>query len=358
MATFAQVVGVVPTRPFGQVGAAEPQIGCIAPPRRTVRKMPERREPNANVYGVATILRIDSATAEVLRAFGAAGISCLVLKGPAIAGWLYDAAEPRYYVDSDMLVCPDDIAHAEHVLGQLGFVKRFDDSRMPDWWREHAGEWVRETDGVPLDLHRALPGVGVDERKAWSVLAAETDTIEIAGQDAPVLAIPARSLHIVLHAAQHGEASGRPLSDLERAIAQLEESAWRDAVHLAARLEATHALSAGLRLTPSGRDLASRLGLPAPGSVAATLAAGSAPPVALGIEQLVRARGVRARAAILWHKLFPPAEFVRHWQPVGTESRLGLARAYVRRPFWILRQLPRALQTWLGARRRVRRGDS
>ena len=161
---------------------------------------------------------------------------------------------------------------------------------------------------------------------------------------------------MVLHAAHHGEAWGKPIADLELAIARVDEATWREVAALARRLEATEPLSAGLRLTRDGTELATRLGLPAPSSVTVALLAGSPPPVALGIEQLARARSLRERAAILWHKLVPPPEFIRHWQPKGTDTTVGLAKAYVRRPFWILLQLPRALRTWLRARRRVRSG--
>lgn len=311
----------------------------------------------ANVHAVATGLRIDSATAEVLRAFAAEGVRCRLLKGPAIAQWLYEPGEPRYYIDSDLLVAPADLKRAEVVLERLGFVKRFDDSRMPEWWREHASEWLRPSDGVPLDVHRSLHGVGVGDDEAWSILSASPANVPVAGLDAPVLAASARALHVALHAAQHGEAQGRPLADLERAISRLDEGLWSAAARLAERLEATEALSAGLGLTAPGKELARRLGLPAPSSTAVMLHAAGPPAVALGIEQLVRARGVRARVSIIRHKVFPPPEFIRHWQPVGTDSRAGLARAYARRPFWLLRHTPRALRTWLAARRRARRGD-
>src|SRR5436305_178335 len=116
----------------------------VAPhPAVALQAMTETGDPNASVYGVASVLRIDSATAEVLRAFAADDVACLVLKGPAIARWLYDASEPRYYIDSDLLVRPADMQRAEQILEALGFAKQFDDSRMPEWWREHASEWLR-----------------------------------------------------------------------------------------------------------------------------------------------------------------------------------------------------------------------
>ncbi|HWC85561.1 MAG TPA: nucleotidyltransferase family protein [Solirubrobacteraceae bacterium] len=318
----------------------------------------ESSHPNPAIHAVANTLRINAATAEVLRAFAAAGIESLVLKGPAIARWLYSDDDPRYYVDSDLLVRPSDIPGAQECLRLLGFENQFDDSSMPEWWREHGSEWWRASDRVLVDLHRTLPGVGIDPGQAWAVLSSSTEVTTIAGQSAPILGLPARTLHVVLHAGHHGAAWGGPIADLERAIARVELPVWRDAATLAERLEATDALSAGLRLTAPGEALAAALGLPSPRSVGAVLRASSPPPVALGFEQLASARNARERAAIVWRKLLPPASFIRHWQPEGTETRRGLALAYLRRPLWILRHAPAALRSWRAARRHVRHGGS
>ena len=63
-----------------------------------------------------------------------------------------------------LLIAPDDLARAEEVLVLLGYRRYWDHRRMPSWWREHAGEWLRDHDRVVLDVHRTLPGVGVDAR--------------------------------------------------------------------------------------------------------------------------------------------------------------------------------------------------
>jgi hypothetical protein len=88
--------------------------------------------------------------------------------------------------------------------------------------------------------------------------------------------------------------------------------------------------------------------------VAAALHARTPPPIALGFEQLAQAHGVRARVSIMWHKLFPPAGFMRHWDPQASDSRLGLLRAYLRRPVWLLRHAPEGFRAWREARRSVR----
>jgi Uncharacterised nucleotidyltransferase len=299
-------------------------------------------------------LRIDAATVEVFRAFTAGGVEARLLKGASLAQWLYPAGERLPYLDSDLLVRPGDERPAEAELEKLGFVRRWDESGMPDWWREHGSEWGRDADGVLVDLHRGLPGVGADAKMTWAVLAGPAPTVSIAGYDAPALSLAGRALHVALHAAQHGAAWGKGLEDLQRALVVVDEALWLDAVELATQLDATDAFAAGLRMTPEGRTLAERLGLPQPGSVEISLRAATAPPVALGVEQLARADGWRARAEIIARKVVPPPAFMRHWDPRASESTLRLLLAYVRRPFWLLRHAPAGLRAWWRARRQVR----
>jgi Uncharacterised nucleotidyltransferase len=304
---------------------------------------------------VATLgrLRLDAAAAEVLGGFEVAGVKTLLLKGRSIASWLYADGELRTYVDCDLLIAPGDLRIAEEVLDAMAFTRVFDDRGMPAWWREHASAWLRDDDGFVVDLHRTLPGVGVDAEAMWRVLAADTDVVMVARRPARALSLAARALHVALHAAQHGAGWIKPMADLERALAIGDDDLWRQADLLATGLEARDAFAAGLRLAPAGVRLAGRLGLPPPRSVDAALRATSPPPVALALEQLARARGIRARLEIVWRKLVPPAAFIRHWDPSAADSRSALLRAYLRRPLWILRHTPRALLAWHRARRSV-----
>ena len=99
-------------------------------------------------------LRIDAATVEVLERFELAGVHALVLKGPAIARWLYPDGVDRPYIDCDVLVDPADFDAAEGVLRSLGYTGLLEDLGMPPWWCEHAAVWQRCSDGLSIDLHR------------------------------------------------------------------------------------------------------------------------------------------------------------------------------------------------------------
>jgi hypothetical protein len=227
---------------------------------------------------------------------------------------------------------------------------------MPAWWCSHAAVWQRHSDGMTVDLHRTLIGARVDDATVWKTLSADLEEIVVAGRPVPALALPARAMHVVLHAAQHGPGWSTSIADLERALAVGNDELWRGAAALAAQLQATAAFVAGLRLVPAGAELVTRLALPDVRSVEAELRVSSPPPLALGLEQLAQAPGLRARAAIVWRKLAPTPAFLRNWDPRAGDDRLGLARAYLRRLLWLVRRVPRGLQAWLRVRRSVRRG--
>ena len=63
---------------------------------------------------------VDWCTARVVRALRDRGVRPLLLKGPAVATWLY-AENPRVraYTDVDLLVAPTDRETAEAVLAEL-----------------------------------------------------------------------------------------------------------------------------------------------------------------------------------------------------------------------------------------------
>ncbi|TML07495.1 MAG: nucleotidyltransferase family protein, partial [Actinobacteria bacterium] len=199
---------------------------------------------------VAATLRVDAVAAEVIRGFGAAGIESRLLKGAALARWLYTATDPRWYSDCDVLVRPSDLPAARTVLQRLGFVPEVDEARMPDWWREHAVAWLHEGDSVVVDVHVTLPGVATEPGRVWDVLSADPEPVTVGGAQATMLPAAGRALHVALHAAQHGpDWGGAVAADLERALQQAGEDTWRGAAELAARLEATAAFATGLRLS-------------------------------------------------------------------------------------------------------------
>jgi hypothetical protein len=235
---------------------------------------------------------LDAALGRVARALVEAEVACVLLKGAAVAGWLYGPGEARRYEDLDLLVAEDNLEPAGRALGSLGFAPRVAPEPLLSVNRHHLA-WECPADGVLVELHWTLVGVGQPPGVAWGILSERTDRILVGGVEVRVLSAAARTLHLALHSAQHEGAVG-PLEDLERGIARLEFGVWDAARDLAGRLDAMSAFAAGLRSSPEGAALAVRLGLPA-ASAYWTLRAGGAPAGAGRLWYLRNASGWRDR---------------------------------------------------------------
>jgi hypothetical protein len=306
---------------------------------------PNRIEPTV---AAAQRLRIDYATAEVLRAFDDAGIPSILLKGPSLVRWLYDPGESRTYVDGDLLVPPESYEAAGRLLASLGFEAELDDAAMPEWWREHGVSWYRATDRASVDLHRTLAGLEAEPPRVWEALSRQTEPVEVANYTARALSIPARALHVALHAAHHG-GSTRQVDELRRALERTGDETWRAAAELARELGALDALASGLRFTPAGAALADRLGLGDRRGVGVALRAAGTVGGTLTIERFLSS-GTSSRLSILRYKLFPPATFMRKWSPLARRGPVGLVLAYLWRPLWIVSRLPQTVRDWRAAR--------
>ena len=224
-----------------------------------MRRSPTSAERLDERYALlARNFAVDVLTAEVAGAFGREGIETLVLKGPVLARWLYpDKVRP--YLDSDLMVAPGNRARAVGVLERLGFVAHCPWMPTP-LSLEPCAHFNRG--GIVVDLHCQLSGLDGDPDAIWGCLAASADRQVIGGVELRVPDRDAALLHVVLHAAQHSnQASGKPLEDLRRALARVEESRWSGALELARAYRGVPAFAAGLRLLPEGRDLACRLDL-------------------------------------------------------------------------------------------------
>lgn len=311
----------------------------------------EAAEPNriAPTIAAAQRLRIDYATAEVLKAFDAAAIPAILLKGPSIVRWLYDPGESRMYVDGDLLVPPGQYEAAGRVLGDLGFEPELDDAAMPEWWREHGVSWYRGSDRASIDLHRTLAGLEAEPQRVWDTLSRGTETVQIASWTAQALSIPARALHVTLHVAHHG-GSTRQVEELKRALERADEQAWEAAAVLARELGAIDAFGSGLAFLPEGTALVERLGVARGARVDVALRAAGTVDGTLTIERFLGS-GTSSRLAMLRYKLVPPVTFMRKWSPLARRGRVGLALAYAWRPLWVVAQLPQALRDWRAARK-------
>ncbi len=298
------------------------------------------------------MLGLDVALAEIVQALAARGLRSVLLKGPAIASWLYDEPSQRTYGDIDLLVDPMTFDRAEAVVAERGFAS------APEPVAFYHSVW-RRGGRVPttLELHHSLYWTRCPEALVWSELSTGTDEIMVAGTPVAVLGVSARLLLVSLHAAQHGRAHKQSLADLERALNRVEPSEWKAAAQLSLRLGAIEPFGAGLRLHPAGTRIADALAIPLTGSRELMLRLATPPDTAMGVERLASAAGMWCRLRLLAAECVPSPEFMRIWQPLARRGRLGLALAYLWRPLWLLSKAPAGFRAWRQANTDFRATD-
>lgn len=314
--------------------------------------MPEQDEYLYSEFvssGLRTLI-VDRITVEVTRAFEAAGIPSVLMKGPAIGQWLYEPGEVRGYGDSDLLIRRRDWEKAGEVLTSLGFAEEISEMAHPRMESYASDPWYRgPTKEDNVDLHATLYGIGADMDAVWELFSSTAVPLEVAGEQVKALGLPARTAHVALHIAQHQD--GKARVDLERALARVDEQGWREAAEVARRLDALPAFANGLKQLPEGEALAERLGVADARSVPMDLRA-SGVPLTEGLHELLEARGLRAKARVLLSELAPNPTFMRWWSPLARRGRLGLIAAYIWRPVYMLLHSPAAIRELVRALRR------
>ena len=297
-------------------------------------------------------LALDSAALEAIASLREAGIRAILLKGPAIASWLYDEPWERVYTDVDLLVSPDNHARAETVLERLGYRAAW---RLDPANPVHASTWMREAPRqAAVDLHWRIP-LASDGAACWSVLSSETEPLLIGNTAVEALSPDARSMWTAVHAVQHGIRQGKSMQDLERALDRVDAETWIRAAELSRRLGVEELFGLGLRLVPAGAELADRLSLGRTASLEAHLRSLSPADTSIGFMHLLEQDSLRARLRLLGAELWPSPAFMRLWSPRARRGWWGLLCAYLWRPVWLVRQLPAAVRDVTRARRAARR---
>jgi hypothetical protein len=301
--------------------------------------------PQRDLLRIGATLRLDAVAGELTTELLGLGIRSLVFRGPAIQHALYADGSFRAYDDIDLLVAPEHLERSRTTLTRHGF--------SPVIESDESQPWVRD-DGMTIDLHTTLVGIGASPANVWTELAHGSSRLALGGHQVDIPGRPALGVIVALHAAQHGANAGKALSDLERALEQFPLEIWTDAARQSERLRAMPAFVAGLQLVPAGAELATQLELPTDRSEEVALRAASAPPTAIGLQRLAATSGVASKARLLGTELVPRTAFMRSVYPIARRGPLGLAVAYAWRPFWLLRHLGPALRARRRARRAVR----
>lgn len=307
-------------------------------------------DPPIRLQVIGQNLKVDLVTIEVVEALSRDAHRALLLKGASFASWLYPAGETRSYNDCDLLIPPSRHLEVGTVLYGLGFERR-SKAVGPADRPVHAENWQRRRDGAVVDLHLHLIGVGLEPEAAFDLLASTSELLDVRGTLIPVLGEAARTVHVALHAAQHGHELKKALTDLQQASKNLPLAVWSEAHLLARHLDAIDAFSEGLSLLPSGKELVKVLELPQAQNVEAILRASTAEPLSLGFEWLSRAPGIRPKVRFVFSKLFPPPSHMRMLSSGGGDSLPRLAGLYIRRLCWMA---PKGFAAWLAARKEAR----
>jgi hypothetical protein len=302
------------------------------------------------VASVGTMLA-DAAAAEAVTALDAAGIRCLLLRGPAIAALLYDDPAERAYLDADLLVQPGSLEHAEAAIVACGCTESPLEVALPEARPGHAHTWRTHAGGM-IDLHRTLIGISASQETAWAVLARDTNSVAIKGVTVETPSAAALALIVALHAAHHVDSPAHALDDLERALTRLSHSTWAEASRIAAELDALEAFRAGLALSGRGFAELKRLGLDSnAGTTRGKTGGGRVFHVAQGITWLASTPGARAKVSFLRRRLFPSPRAMRSRSSLARRGRVGLVLSYPARWLDAARHLPAAL---LALQRRAR----
>jgi hypothetical protein len=300
---------------------------------------PSRTAVSRAVVGTARSLRLDGVAGELFTTLDKAGIDAMLLKGAAHARWLYEDGTPRPYCDIDVLVRPDQHDAAAAVLRNLGFLDVERGFRRQERC-SHAAPYVRPPGIDRVDLHRCIPGVTVDADRSWSVLRTSATTAMVGGAQVKTLAPAARTMHVALHAAQHGASDDRPRAELARAVRIVDIDTWRGARGLAAQLGAAEAMATGLRLVDGGDLLATQLGLPVVVSRRVAARAWSTTRGTGSLVQFLDAPTLRTKLHLVGSKVAPSPTLMRSKSRLAGRGPAGLGAAYVLRMVFMVGQIP------------------
>lgn len=294
-------------------------------------------------------LFLDSVSAWISAELDAHEIPSVLLKGRTFGRLFYENEFERPFGDTDVLVPAADVAVAERLLQEAGFVRT---DRDEDWLGpgpKYAHTFYRISDGAEVDLHWHLSGAACSSHQVWEALREHTVPTALGGRVVSVLDPAASAMLVATHSAHHGTKRPRTLADVEGAVTRLELAVWRDAVSLAGELGASEAFAAGLRLTPSGDALADKLGLVQPRSAEMWLKTHPSTYGAEVLDRITQATSLRVRLRLIRHVAFPPQVVMYRFSPLARRGRVGLALAYVLRPLRLTAHAAPAMRDWLKA---------
>lgn len=261
----------------------------------------------------------------------------MVLKGPALAAWLYEG-ERRDYVDADVLVPASKLDAAERALA-AGGLQRVDRGLYESEQPRHAVSLraVATQNECELDLHLGLAGAVASFDQQWDLLWGSRQELIVAKQPVWIPSPPALAVHVCLHAAVNGIGDARTMEDLRRVLAGYPASEWSHVLDFAEQLGCGDQVALALALLPAGRHVQPpRQGVPL--AVRLRGRHGSEPVVRLA--EIAR-QPPRQAITALAHELLPSRAFMQTEYPTASWGPAGLALAHLARWIRLLTAVPR-----------------
>ncbi|RLL42778.1 Renal dipeptidase [Oceanobacillus piezotolerans] len=203
----------------------------------------------ANQYKRNTfqMLRLSAVTEQLSKAFSEQKIPLLLLKGPALAHYLYGDISLRTSSDLDFLIPIQKLDRAEKLLKELGYEK--DDyikTVLNDWkWRHHHVTFIHPDQGTKVELHWRL-NPGPSKEPAFKELWQRKSVSELTSYPVYLLGKEDLLLFLIMHGSRHGWSRLRWLADIQELIHQ--EIDWKQVNHLLVKYDCHRALGQGILL--------------------------------------------------------------------------------------------------------------
>ncbi len=222
---LAPLVAAAPIDKLAMAAALHRVGGCVHEALSGVPGVPEA------VIDALGSQRADAARAHLVscralrdvdRAFDAAGVNWVAMKGPILASSVYHDPGLRTYGDVDLLIAQDAMPVAVAILEDLGYGHVIRNWPLHQWLM--ASEFVMRRGPVDLDVHWHMVYARW-ERRYFSIdppaMLARARPVAISGQPIPTFDAVDTLLHLCLHASRAGGHRLIWSKDIERTIAVL-----------------------------------------------------------------------------------------------------------------------------------------
>jgi hypothetical protein len=198
-------IGLDATKWHGVLAAALDH-GLIGPLHRTARKTQSIPNPvftsirTAYVTQAARNFQLINSLGEILHALSGSNIEPAVLKGPAVALLACGNITHREFTDLDLLIHPEDLYQASHVLKTLGY-RQVTDPAFDGTGKDM--EFIRDVDQTFVELHWALNPPNTRFPLEATGIWDRMETIHLVDMQIRTLNLEDTLIALCIHASKH-----------------------------------------------------------------------------------------------------------------------------------------------------------